>query len=204
MNIPTTRIHRLAACLFTAVLAISVSASASLAHADESISASTSAKPSTVLSLSSSEEGIAPKNLPSSFDLRDVDGRGYVTPVKFQNPFGTCWGFAAIAAAETSVLGSHFADDPNAYKTLDFSEKQIAFFTHTHIEDPANSQNGKGTYVTKYQIGNDSFVLNEPLEANDYYNTAEAFSWLRILLLQALVPHSSNGMNRLCTGARMA
>ena len=36
---------------------------------------------------------------PESFDLRNVDTDGdgaadsnYVTPVKFQNPFGSCWG----------------------------------------------------------------------------------------------------------------
>ena len=34
--------------------------------------------------------------LPSSYDLRD---KGVVTPVKRQNPWGTCWGFAAIAAS---------------------------------------------------------------------------------------------------------
>lgn len=39
--------------------------------------------------------------LPESFDLRD---RGVVTPVKLQNPWGTCWGFASIAASETSIL----------------------------------------------------------------------------------------------------
>ena len=39
--------------------------------------------------------------LPSSYDLRD---QGVVTPVKLQNPWGTCWGFSAIAASETSIL----------------------------------------------------------------------------------------------------
>ena len=45
------------------------------------------------------------RDLPESFDLRNVDGKSYVTPVKLQHPFGSCWGFAAIAAAETSILG---------------------------------------------------------------------------------------------------
>ena len=49
---------------------------------------------------------------PDFFDLRNVDTDGdgkadksFVTPVKVQNPFGACWGFAAIAAAESSILG---------------------------------------------------------------------------------------------------
>ena len=56
---------------------------------------------------------------------------------------------SAIAAAESSVLGSHFESDPEAYKTLNFSEKQLAYFAHTHIEDESSSQNGEGIYSTK-------------------------------------------------------
>ena len=38
---------------------------------------------------------------PAKFDLRD---KGVVTPVKFQNPWGACWSFGGIAAAEISIL----------------------------------------------------------------------------------------------------
>ena len=38
---------------------------------------------------------------PSRFDLRDY---GVVTPVKSQNPWGSCWSFGGIAAAESSIL----------------------------------------------------------------------------------------------------
>ena len=38
---------------------------------------------------------------PVRFDLREY---GVVTPVKFQNPWSTCWSFGGIAAAESSIL----------------------------------------------------------------------------------------------------
>ncbi|MEG2477624.1 hypothetical protein, partial [Gordonibacter sp.] len=30
-------------------------------------------------------------DLPPTFDLRNVEGKNYVTPVKLQNPWGSCW-----------------------------------------------------------------------------------------------------------------
>ncbi len=89
------------------------------------------------------------KNYPEYYDLRnaDLDGDGvgdnksFVTPVRLQNPFGTCWGFAAAAAAESSLIADGLADE-----SIDLSEKHITWFTTSHIDDPESPQNGEGTY----------------------------------------------------------
>lgn len=82
---------------------------------------------------------------PSSYTLRNVGGKNYITPVKFQNPFGTCWGFAAIAAAESSILGSGLArEDGYNENTLDLSEKHLVNFIVKPISDKKDSQYGEG------------------------------------------------------------
>lgn len=114
--------------------------------------------------------------LPDTFDLRD---RGVVTPVKFQNPWGTCWGFAAIAASETSLLselGTTYADTG-----LDFSERHLAYFMATHLPDDDvtdesyDGQGGEGGYNALTEtddVPNPEFAeqaLGYPLE-NAVYN----------------------------------
>ena len=96
-----------------------------------------------LLALETEAEGF-----PDSFDLRNVDINGdgsvyqsFVTPVKVQNPYGTCWGFAAISAAESSLIASGLADD-----TVDLSEKHLAYFAMSHIDDPSDPQNGEGIF----------------------------------------------------------
>lgn len=82
------------------------------------------------------------ESFPERFDLRD---QGYVTPVKLQNPWGTCWGFSAIAAAETSILsklGKTYEETG-----LDLSEHHLAWFARTHLEDENLSQNSEGVYL---------------------------------------------------------
>lgn len=92
----------------------------------------------------------AASRLPSCFDLRHVPTAGggevsYVTPVRLQNPFGTCWGYAVIAAAESSLLSSGLAAaDGYDANTLDLSEKQIAYFSTSFIQDRSDPQYGEG------------------------------------------------------------
>ncbi|MBQ5441895.1 MAG: hypothetical protein IIU36_06490, partial [Firmicutes bacterium] len=82
---------------------------------------------------------------PDKYDLRS---QGLVTPVKFQNPFGTCWGFSAIAAAESSLLGSGIAaQDGLTASTLNLSEKHLVYFVNQYIRDKGNPQYGEGTHA---------------------------------------------------------
>ena len=90
---------------------------------------------------------------PATFDLRDVDGMNFVTPVKDQGMTGTCWAHATMAASETSILYENWK--VNGIKPeenpLDFSELQLTWFTKTPVpeNDPYYaSQAGEGSYDT--------------------------------------------------------
>ncbi len=93
-----------------------------------------------MLPASSAEDS---EGLPSSFDQRDL---GIVTPPKYQNPWGVCWAFGGIAAAETSVLnmlGTTWEESG-----LDFSERHLSYFSNNHIDESVwPSQAGEGVYL---------------------------------------------------------
>ncbi len=89
-------------------------------------------------------EEAAPESepLPAKFDLRE---RGVVTPVKQQSPWGTCWSFGLIAAAETSILtdmGKTYAETG-----LDLSERHLIYFAMTPVtKEQSESQYDEGLY----------------------------------------------------------
>ncbi len=103
------------------------------------------------------------EELPSKFDLRDVDGVCYVPEVRSQSPFGTCWSFGAVAAAEISIayqLGFDFntADDYEK-AALDLSEKHLSWFSYTPLPDNSpfySSQSGEGYHYKVYDEGIDT------------------------------------------------
>lgn len=88
----------------------------------------------------------AEEEFPARLDLRE---RGVVTPVKFQNPWSSCWAFGGIAAAETSIL-SESGETNQHYKEkygydFDLSEKHLLWFGKRPITAKTNyKQAGEG------------------------------------------------------------
>lgn len=67
--------------------------------------------------------------LSSAYDSRD---KGWVTPVKNQNPWGMCWAFASTACAETSLISKGLADA----SSIDLSELHLGYFCYHPQPDP--------------------------------------------------------------------
>ena len=121
------------------------------------------------------------KDLPSKLDLRDYNGENYVTPVKLQNPYGTCWSFAMAAAAEISYLYENDMGVPagEVNDQVNFSEKYTAWYMHHAItaDDvqkgsvPA-SQTGEGYDLSTPEASNRNFafdIAGNPLYGVNFY-----------------------------------
>lgn len=91
--------------------------------------------------------------LPSSYDLRT---QSRLSPVRDQNPYGTCWAFATYSSLESCLLPG---------ETRDFSENNLVWFSGFDREP----YNGGGNYwmSTAYLVRWDGPVA----EADDAYGS---------------------------------
>jgi len=68
--------------------------------------------------------------MPSSYDLRDVDGKNFITPLKNQSTLNICWAFASIEQAE-SLLLKNSNTSYNSNSPI-FSTRQLDYGTSTN------------------------------------------------------------------------
>lgn len=72
-------------------------------------------------SIERNQESMSSVVLPAKYDLRNVDGKNYMTPVKNQGGCGSCWAFATVASYESKYLMDHNIPGYN----LDLSEQEM-------------------------------------------------------------------------------
>lgn len=117
--------------------------------------------------------------LPEKYDLRNVNGKNYVSPVKLQNPWGTCWSFGGTAAAETSLASSKDFDYNNPENEwllplYDLSEKHLAWFAFNPITEKSGrylEQVGEGYYSGIAEDDSPEDISNKVYNHGGFYSS---------------------------------
>ncbi len=95
----------------------------------------------------------------------------YVTSVKSQSPFGTCWAFSFVAASEASLLREGKAS-LEGDEAIDLSELQLAYFLSNSVTDPLG-----GTQGDKFNIKDTSTNAFLKVGGNQQYATYRVANW---------------------------
>ncbi len=108
----------------------------------------------------------------------------YVTSVKNQNPYGTCWAFSFIAASEASLVKESKAT-LEGRDAIDLSELQLAYFMSNSVIDPLG-----GTAGDKFSINDSSVNAFLDVGGNQQYATYRVANWYG-LVKESEAPYAS-------------
>ena len=157
-----------------------------IALADDSGSSTTTLDPTDWYSLldpNKKNSGI----LDASGKMYTATSDSVVTPVKLQNPWGTCWGFSIIAACETSIL----SETGGTAGDLDLSELQLIGSVYKEggvPESVSSSQAGEGYH-------NESSNPNAAFNMGGFMNYgATAFASGIGPITEEYVPYQNKGL----------
>lgn len=121
--------------------------------------------------------------LPQKYSSLDL---GYVTSLKNQGSYGSCWSFATIACAETNLIKKGMAD-----LTIDLSELQLAYFAYHPKVDALGGTRGDTSF---FKGATDHEYLNNG--GNFYMATSTLANWMGVVK-EKYVPYEDaiNGVN---------
>ena len=114
-------------------------------------------------------------SLPNHFDLRNVNGKNYVTSVKDQKLSGVCWSFATMASVESNIL-------LKSDKTYDFSDLHTSYsmsekyfenneINNLGIPDEIVGSWGNTEISAAYMIRHSGPILESDFNFDDYYDS---------------------------------
>ena len=80
----------------------------------------------------SDEPILMAKPIPQKYSSVEM---GYVTPIRNQNPLGTCWAFAAVAAMESYALSHGIVDNPSDIDLSEYAVASLAFDDRSFVDN---------------------------------------------------------------------
>ena len=98
-------------------------------------------------------------NLPAKYDLRNVNGKTFITPLKDQGDLGLCWAFASVETAESYIMmdfGMSYSDNTEV-----FSVRQMDYATSY---DGIRNYNNENAY--RALTGGGNFYMSSFIMAN--------------------------------------
>ncbi|MCQ2751935.1 MAG: lectin like domain-containing protein [Coriobacteriales bacterium] len=81
--------------------------------------------------------------IPKTYDSRNVNGNNYVTDIKDQTPYDSCWSFSVISCMETNLIKKGLVKAQD----IDLCERQLLYFFYNQNDGQDPLQNLLGDRV---------------------------------------------------------